>query len=125
MNSVAPIAGPCAWLGKDMAQSTRWVRDLRPEHVEELEAGLAHVDAMGLAWDEITADTFPLPGLAGLIEDIREELENGSGLMKVRGLPVSRYSEDQLRKIYYGLGSNIGMPVFQNRHGELMRFHSR
>ncbi len=122
MNPVAPITGPCAWLGKDMAQSTRWIRDLRPEHIDELEAGLEHVDALGLAWNEITTDTLPLPGLAGLIADVREELENGSGLMKLRGLPVSRYSEDQLRKIYFGLGCNIGTPVFQNRRGEMMRF---
>jgi hypothetical protein len=43
-------------------------------------------------------------------------------MMKLRGLPVTRYSEDQLRKLYFGLGSNIGTPVFQNRSGELMRF---
>ncbi len=117
-----PITGPCAWLGKDMARSQRWIRDFEPTHIEELEAALASVEARNLAWNEITADDFPLPGLAGLIADIREELENGSGLMKVRGLTVSRYSEDQLRKLYFGLGCAIGSPVFQNRCGELMRF---
>jgi hypothetical protein len=35
---------------------------------------------------------------------------------------VARYGEDQLRKLYFGLGANIGTPVFQNRSGELMRF---
>ena len=42
-------------------------------------------------------------------------------MVKLRGLPVARYSEDQLRKLYWGLGSNLGTPVFQNRRGELMR----
>ena len=41
--------------------------------------------------------------------------------MKLRGFPVERYDEDDLRKIYFGLGTHLGTPVFQNRSGELMR----
>jgi hypothetical protein len=41
--------------------------------------------------------------------------------MKLRGLPVARYGEDELRQIYFGIGANLGRPVFQNRTGELMR----
>jgi hypothetical protein len=116
-----PITGPSAWYGKDMAHSSRWVRRLRPEYIAELDAALARVEQLGLEWQEITAADFPLPRLAGLIGEIRDELEQGSGLMQLKGLPVDRYSEDQLRKLYYGLGSNIGTPVFQNRTGQLMR----
>ena len=121
MTSAAPITGACAWHGKDMANSRRWVRELSARHVDELDAALARVEATGIAWDQITAADFPLPGLAGLIAEIRDELENGSGLMKLKGLPVRRYGEDQLRKLYYGLGCNIGRPVHQNRTGQLMR----
>ncbi|MGY9072795.1 MAG: hypothetical protein ACKVHU_07595 [Acidimicrobiales bacterium] len=42
--------------------------------------------------------------------------------MKLKGVPTDRHSEDQLRKVYFGLGANIGTPVDQNRRGELMRF---
>ena len=41
--------------------------------------------------------------------------------MKLRGFPVERYDEDDLRQIYFGLGTHLGTPVFQNRSGELMR----
>jgi len=119
---VAPVNGPCAWIGQNIANSQRWIRDLQSEHIEEIEAALAMVENRGIDWNEITAANFPLPGLADLIGDIRTELEDGCGLVKLRGLPVWSYSEDQLRILYYGLGSNIGTPVFQNRHGELMRF---
>jgi hypothetical protein len=121
MNLIAPIDGPCAWSGQDIAHSHRWIRDLQPEHIEEIEAALSAVESRGIAWDEITAANFPLPGLSGLISEIRNELEHGCGLMKLRGLSPERYDEDQLRKLYFGLGSNIGTPVYQNRHGELMR----
>ena len=121
MAEIAPITGPCAWLGKDMARSTRWVRDLRPADIAEIDAALATVERRGLVWHEIRGEDFPLLNLSGLLSDIADELENGCGMMKLRGLPVARYSEDQLQKLYFGLGANLGTPVFQNRSGELMR----
>jgi len=122
MTAHTPLTGPCAWLGKDMARSTRWIRDLRPADIAEIEAALAGVERRGLAWHAIERADFPLPGMAGLFADIAEELENGSGMLKLRGLPVARYSEDQLRRLYFGIGASLGNPVYQNRRGELMRF---
>jgi hypothetical protein len=121
MSAHAPITAPCAWLGSDMIRSSRWVRDLRAADIEEIDATLATVERRGLAWHDIRREDFPLPGLAPLLADIAEELEEGCGMLKLRGLPVQRYSEDQLRKLYFGLGTNLGTPVFQNRRGELMR----
>jgi hypothetical protein len=115
------ITGTCAWLGGEMASSTRWQRDLGPDAVAAIDAALHEVQCRGLAWHEVTRESFPLPGLAGLFADIQDELENGSGMMKLRGLPVGRYSDAELRQIYYGIGSHVGTPVFQNRRGELMR----
>ena len=121
MSAYAPIAAPCAWLGRDMIRSSRWIRDLQAADIAELDAALAAVERRKLAWHEIKREDFPLPGLAPLLSDIGEELENGCGMVKLRGLPVERYSEDRLRTLYWGLGSNLGTPVFQNRRGELMR----
>jgi len=104
-----------------MIRSSRWIRDLRPADIGEIDAALGAVERRDLAWHDIEPADFPLPGLAGLLSDIGEELENGCGMVKLRGLPVARYSEDQLRKLYWGIGSNLGTPVFQNRRGELMR----
>ncbi len=121
MSTHVPITGPCTWLGHEVARSTHWIRDLRPGDIAEIEGALAIVERRDLAWHEIKRPDFPLPDLAGLFADIREELECGCGMLKLRGLPVARYDEDQLRKLYYGIGSHLGTPVFQNRSGELMR----
>ncbi|HMK67386.1 MAG TPA: TauD/TfdA family dioxygenase, partial [Stellaceae bacterium] len=122
MTSHTPLTGPCAWLGKDIARSTRWIRDLRPADIAEIERALEGVERRGLAWHAIERADFPLPSMSGLFAEIAGELENGSGMLKLRGLPVARYSEDQLRKLYFGIGANLGTPVYQNRRGELMRF---
>ena len=119
MTARTPLTGPSVWKGDDIKNSSRWIRDLAPSHIDALDAALKAVQ--GKNWAELTRATFPLKGFEDLAADIAEELENGSGIMKLRGFPVEHYGEDDLRRMYYGLGTHIGTPVFQNRTGELMR----
>jgi hypothetical protein len=121
MTEPARIVGACVWHGRDMAKSRRWVRDLAPDAIAEIDAALRAVRRRNLAWHAIARDDFPLPRSQRLLADIREELENGSGMVQLRGLPVARYSEDELRCLWFGLGQNLGTPVYQNCRGELMR----
>lgn len=114
-----PLTGPSVWQGKDIRNSNRWVRELTPDAIAELEAALEAV--RGMNWSEITREDFPLPTLGDLLDDIADELENGCGIMKLKGFPVAHHSEDDLRRMYFGLGTHLGRPVFQNRSGELMR----
>ena len=74
-----------------------------------------------LDWRQINRHNFPLPDAAAFFDDVREELENGCGMVKMRGLDVSRYSEEQLRRIWYAIGCHLGTPMYQNRFGEVMR----
>lgn len=115
------LTGRHVWLGQDMVQSPRWQRHFSPQLIEEIDRALRQVKLRGQKWSALTAQDFPLPSIAGLVADVQYELENGSGMVKLSGLPVARYSEDELRQIYFGLGCHFGQPVFQNRSGELMR----
>jgi hypothetical protein len=119
MTTRTPLAGPSVWLGRDIKDSRRWIRDLPPEALDELDAAVKSV--RGMPWQEITREDFALPVLSDLLDDVSDELENGCGMVKLRGIPVDGYSEDELRQMYFGLGTHLGMPVFQNRSGEMMR----
>jgi hypothetical protein len=121
MTRLAALQGPSVWLGREMAGSRRWIRDLPPHGAAEIDAALQAVRRRGLAWQDIRRADFPLPTLQPLIDDIADELENGCGMVKLRGIPVASYDEDALRQLYFGLGCHVGTPVFQNRRGELMR----
>jgi hypothetical protein len=121
MSTRTPLTGPCVWTGEEIKNSKRWIRDFPASGTMALDAALAAVNKAGLEWSQITRKDFPLSSLDGLLADIADELENGVGIMKLRGFPVDRYDEDDLRRIYFGLGTHLGTPVFQNRSGELMR----
>lgn len=117
----SPITGACVWRGAEMARSTRWIRDWPQEALAEIDHAVTAWRRRGLAWETITAADFPLPGLTDLLRDIADELESGCGMVKLRGLPVARYSDHELRALWMGIGVNLGWPVFQNCRGELMR----
>jgi hypothetical protein len=121
MRDIRPVTGANVWRGKDMADSPRWQRRLTPAQLAEIDAALWAAKASGRSWEAIKAGDVPLPGLGALIDDIRDELENGSGLMMLRGLDVARYSLDELRIIYAGFCRQLGTLVFSNRGGEIMR----
>jgi hypothetical protein len=121
MTSPAPIAGACAWRGDELASSARWVRTLDRAALEEIDAALRAARARGLSWRETTRGSFPLPTVEARLAEVAGELENGCGVVTLRGLPVARYTPEELRQIWFGLGSHLGRPVFQNRRGELMR----
>lgn len=121
MKVPTPIIGACAWRGDEMARSGRWIRTLDAVALAEIEAALGEARSAGVPWYETTRDRFPLPALSAMLAEVARELEDGGGLVTLRGLPVERYAADELRQIWFGLGSHLGRPVFQNRRGELMR----
>jgi Taurine catabolism dioxygenase TauD, TfdA family len=121
MRDIRPITGANVWHGKDMVNSMRWQRHLTPAQLAEIDTALTAARARRLSWEDMTAEDFPLPRLAPLFDDIREELENGSGLLMLRGIDPARYSLDDAKIVYAGLCRNLGTLVYSNRGGEYMR----
>ncbi len=115
-----PIEGPAAWLGCELARTTDWIRPISAAAARELDAALRAVRARGLAWRDMRREDFPVPALAEELAQIRRALEDGHGVVLLRGLPVERYGEDELRQLYWGLGLHLGTPRYQNAHGELI-----
>ena len=115
-----PILGRVAWRGDELAASSDWMRILTTPELEEVDAALRAVQRRGLAWRDMTKDDFPIPRLAASLAEVRRELEDGRGVVLLRRIPVERYTEDELRIIYWGLGLHTGTPRYQNPKGELI-----
>jgi len=119
MSAPSRLEGACVWKSADMARSDRWVKVFPVPVVEQIDAALAQLG--DIDWRRITRGSFPLPAAAAFFDEVREELENGCGMVKLRGLDVGRYDDAQLRRLWYGLGCHLGAPLYQNRRGEVMR----
>jgi len=124
-NAMAParpasITGACAWHGGDLVKDPRWRFALSEDDIAELHGALAAVRRKGLAWDHISKADFPLSGLADKLAEMAEELENGSGLANLSGLPVDEF-DGGLRHVWFAIGRHLGQPVYQDCNGLLMR----
>ncbi|MDP3520235.1 MAG: TauD/TfdA family dioxygenase, partial [Hydrogenophaga sp.] len=115
-----PITGPAVWKGPAIANDTAWVHHLTPATIAVFDAALAQLKARGLTFPNFGKDDFPLHALAADFARYADELENGRGFLLLRGLPVERYTEEEINCLYYGLGLHMGTPVRQNPRGELL-----
>ncbi|HOB66158.1 TauD/TfdA family dioxygenase [Ottowia sp.] len=115
-----PLVGPAAWKGPDLTDTRAWTTQLAAPEIAVIDQALAHLKSRGKAYPHFGRDDFPLAALAPLLARVSEELENGRGFWLMRGLPVERYSDDEINTIYYGLGLHMGIPVRQNPRGDLL-----
>lgn len=90
MSSADYLQGACVWNGVAMQTNPRWVKVFPPAVLDEIDVA---VDKLGdTDWTKVNCDNFPLPSANAFFDDVREELENGSGMVKIRGLDVGRYN---------------------------------
>ncbi len=114
------ITGPEAWLGSEMEHSTEWIRTLSPRAVAELDAAIDGLKERGLAWPHFGRDDFSLPTFSRDLSSVLDALEHGRGFVLLRGIPVDRYTEHELKNLYWGLGAHLGQVRYQNARGELI-----
>ena len=116
-----PITGPAAWKGAELAGDMSWLHPLSAQQIDALDAALAQVKARGLTFPNFGKGDFPIgEDWTKALAQHSDELENGRGFMVLRGLPVERYTEEDIQIIYYGIGLHMGMPVRQNPRGDLL-----
>ena len=115
-----PITDPSAWYGCDYASGTDWAHRLTTAELDDLETALAAVTEAGLAPLEFSRDAFPLPVLGPVLAGMLGELEDGRGFTLLRGLPVEKYDEPALYRLYWGIAVHLGDMISQNAKGDLI-----
>jgi hypothetical protein len=113
------ITGPGAWIGPEIQNDPAWIHRLDAAAVDEIDAALARVKRAGLSIP-FAAREFPLPRFSAELDRILDEVENGRGLVLVRGIPRDRYTDEECELIYWGLGMHLGNPVSQNTRGHVL-----
>jgi hypothetical protein len=114
------VETPAAWRGPDVAGREDWRTQLSTFQVDELERALARARATGKTMGAMTAEDFPLPGLAEEIVRWRQALVSGRGFQVVSGVPVERWAQADAELFFWCLGLHLGRPGAQNPQGDLL-----
>jgi len=113
-----PVTGPFVWTRATAPTPSAWTWRLTVAHHADFDRALAAVRRRGLALEDVTADDFPLPSLAGDLAAIEHALSRGAGFALLRGLDIARYGADELGLIYWGIGTHLGVGVSQSYEGD-------
>jgi hypothetical protein len=114
------VVARSAWLGGDIRSDEDWIYRLSDEELAELDAALRHLQASGRHIPDVGKAHFPLKRFARTLRLLQTEIEDGLGIMLIRGLPRERYSMEEIGLIYWGIGAHLGRAVAQNAQGDML-----
>ena len=106
--------------GGRLARDTSWIVTLTEAEIADIDRALAAARASGRPLEEIDRASFPLTVMRPRLEQALAEMYDGRGFVVLRGLPVERYSDDDVGLIFWGMGRYLGAPLYQNPQGELL-----
>ncbi len=115
-----PIAGPSAWRGDELSQTTEWIYQLD-------EAELAELEALGRRFVEddpdlrtVTAADYPFDACIAMNDECARQMDSGRGFILVRGLKTEEYGDTVAGAIFFIMGLHLGQPIGQNQMGDLL-----
>ena len=120
-NTLTPVGGRTAWLGSTFDYREDGLWQLSADELADIDQALAVLKSRGeLDLTEITPETFPLRTIGDFLSRLPGELWSGRGFVLIRGLSRDAYDDDDLARIYCGLGAHLGVIIPQSGHGEIL-----
>lgn len=112
---------PRGWTSDDARRDTSWIKRLSAEEVAGFDAALAHAKAAGKPWLAMTANDFPLDDAArNALQDAFAATQGRWGMCLLKGFPVDRWSEEDSKLAYWGIGLHAGVARTQNPASQYM-----
>ncbi len=110
----------CEWTAADFSDEDSFTEHLTEPELAELDAALRHALRHSDDPLQLGKGHFPLPTLAARIAGIEHELIDGRGFVRIRGIDRAAYSADEMELLYWGIGTHLGLPWAQNKHGHVL-----
>lgn len=110
------IDHPGLWRGEELWRREDWEVKLSGAEIHQLKSAVENSACK--EEESITKEDFALGSLAGRLETVQRQLEEGAGFVFVRGLLADQFDEDQLRRVFWGVAVHLGTPVSQSAAGE-------
>ena len=115
-----PIKDATAWKSAEMKARNDWIHVLSEAEINDLDRALRAVQQRGLEMASVTRDNFPLPVLGSYLADLQKTVRTGRGFALLRGIPIDRYTDEEVFLIKWGIGTHLGEKVSQNSYGDLL-----
>ncbi len=109
------IKHPSAWSAAELSKDD-WVVALDDACLAYFAAVIETV--RGLPVQDVTLDSYAGLATPTVIKSIKQVLDQGTGLVVLRGVPVERWSSVDIEHLFWGLGLHLGVPASQSVMGD-------
>ncbi|GGJ85687.1 TauD/TfdA family dioxygenase [Pseudomonas matsuisoli] len=109
------------WVAEEVANDSSWIRPLDPAIADDLDAALRHAIESGKPLLEMTTSDFPIGTRAyDAFRSAFDATQRDWGFCLIKGIPVERWSVDELQRLYWGIGLHMGVARTQNKTSDIM-----
>jgi hypothetical protein len=112
--------GPFVWDGNTLDGGDDWVVQLSDNDVEELRASVRLSGQSNKPIGQLAKADFAFRDLGQKLETIKTQLLDGRGFVLIRGLPANQWTDEELVRAYWGMGTWLGDAVSQNAKAHLL-----
>lgn len=122
MTSTLPdfIDHPMAWRGSAIRGKDEIAFDLTPRHVAALEELLGRFRKQGRELGDILPRHCRHPALDADLAGVFDEIQEGRGIVVIRGIPTKGHSDSDVGLMFWALGTHFGLGCSQSARGDLL-----
>ena len=110
------ITTPAAWTSQGIGGKDGLTRRFSVEETAAFDTLLART--RHLKPQQVARTDFDHPAVNALAADLAHTIRRGRGVVLLTGLSPDRYTEDDLQRIYWGLGTHLGTAAVQSALGD-------
>lgn len=110
------ITVPAAWTSRGIGGKAGLTQRLTGAQLAAFDTVIART--RHLKPQQTTRDDFDHPEINALTDGLNETIRHGRGAVLVQGLTRATHSEDDMERIYWGIGLCLGEPAVQSMMGD-------
>jgi alpha-ketoglutarate-dependent taurine dioxygenase len=112
---------PQIWYSADPARDQSWIIRMSAEAADGFDQALQHAKSLGKPLLDMTSDDFPLtPASSEVLHRAFHATQERWGMALLKGFPVHKWSVDEAKLAYWGIGLHVGVARTQNRASDVM-----
>lgn len=114
------IEGPSAWTPRSLGGKEGLVHQLDAKHLAAFDALLGKMRSKKV--ESLTHADFIHDDLADFLEHVRREVMHGKCAVIIRGADRERYEQAECERIFWGIGSHLGIPAVQSSRADRLGY---
>jgi hypothetical protein len=107
------------WLGAEFDRGALYW-DFTRAHLAAIDELMAKLAGDKRPFHAITKADFSHPALDADLADLLATIKTGPGLVVMRGFPVDKYTAEEMRTVYWGIGAHFGIGCSQSADGDYL-----